>query len=367
MILVPAAELMEGMVIAREVRDRNNQLIIGRGARLNGSNLRLLQRLDMEIGVAEEGEYIGEPQAGGANDLNSEFETALEQALTSFQKHMEARNICCDPQEARQTAASLRNGILPNRKRLTTLMEMRRWSERLFQHSFNTAVLAAILARQAGHAAAEREHIALGMIFHDCGQLFLPREVFEKQGRLTEEELKIARRHPQVGYQHLTENDILPEEVAILVLQHHERPDGTGYPQGLTAEQITPMARIAGVVETFDAMTSLRSYSRASSPDEAMRTILSQVGKAFDKNIALHLTKHIVLYPQGTAVRFNTGESGIVINIPQNNPNRPVVRLFFGSDGRRTAASEIHLATDMSRHIVQSGANIDDVKVSARM
>jgi HD-GYP domain-containing protein (c-di-GMP phosphodiesterase class II) len=367
MILVPAAELVEDMIVASDVRDRNHQLIIARGARLNASSLRLLQRLDADIYIAEGGEMISNSQDEEQDEINTEFVAAMEQATSGFQCNMEARNICLDSQMAQGISEKLRADILAQRQRLVTLMKMRGWSERLFQHSFNTAILAAVLAKESGQSEENCRLVALGMMFHDCGQLFLPREVFEKQGKLTEEELKIARRHPQVGYQHVFDNGILPPAAANIVLQHHERPDGAGYPQSLSADQIEPLARIAGVVETFDAMTSLRAYARAAAPDEAMKTILGQVGKAFDKQIALFLTKHIALYPTGTAVRFNTGESGIVVSLPQSNPNRPVVRLFFGPDGRRIAATEIHLASDSSRHIVQSGANVDDVKMPARV
>lgn len=361
MILLPAAELTEGMIIAQEVRDKNNQLFIPQGATLNATSLRFLRRLDIYVSVAEEGDILHDSGAE-RDEMQTAFEAAFCQVQSSFQCQMEARKISLDPREVGIVAQDLMQDALADRKRVRMLLDMNLWSERLFQHSFNTAILAGILARQCRYSDSDCHLVALAMFFHDCGQLFLSREVFEKQGRLTDEEVQLVRRHPQIGYQHLTECDILPMEAATIILQHHERPDGTGYPAALTAEQISPLGRIAAVVETFDAMTSLRSYARAASPDEAMKTILSQVGKAFDKEIALRLTKYIILYPEGTAVRLNTGECGIVLGTPSGSPSRPIVRLFFGADGRRIAATEINLAQDTSRIVVHSGANIDAVR-----
>jgi HD-GYP domain-containing protein (c-di-GMP phosphodiesterase class II) len=239
---------------------------------------------------------------------------------------------------------------------------MRRLNERLFQHSFNTAIIAAVLARLSSYPVDMCHVMALGMAFHDCGQLFLPDNICEKQGKLTEKEMEIARQHPQMGYDYVIKNDILPMEAALIILQHHERPDATGYPQQLKAEEITPLARIAGVVETFDAMTSTRTYTHAFSSQEALRTILGQIDRAFDREMALHLTRLIVLYPEGTAVRFNTGECGIVVGYPRDNPNRPIVRLFIDPNGRRLPSEIIRLDLDPTRQIVQSGACINEVK-----
>lgn len=366
MILVPASDLSEGMVIGREKRDRNNNLVIPRGATLNSNSLRLLQRMDSVVYIASEGEDITEKEAEYDANIVT-ISTAIEQALGSFQCHMETKNISVDPTDAELIACALREDITAKSKRVSALQEMLTWSERLFQHSFNTAILAAIITQKILRSQEQSRTIALAMMFHDYGQLHLPREVFEKQGKLTEEEKHIARKHPLVGYLYIKDNNLLSTEASEIVYQHHERLDGAGYPQGLTAEQIKPLSRIAAVVEAFDAMTSLRAYARAATPDEAMKIILGQIGKAYDREVALNLTRHIVLYPVGTAVRLNSGECGMVIATTPGNPTRPIVRLFFGSDGRRIAAAEVNLATDTTRMVVHSAGKIDEVRTGARV
>ncbi|MCS6776971.1 MAG: HD domain-containing phosphohydrolase [Chloroherpetonaceae bacterium] len=365
MILLPAAELTEGMVVGREVRDRNNQLVIPRGAIINAQNLRVLQRMDVLVYVLEEGEVMEEPApatTGPKDNASTPLRATFLRATSAFQRHMEIRNISIKPAEVDEIAHTLLTDLQEHPGRVDLLLQIHAWNERFFQHAINTAILAAVLARQIHKNEAQGRIMALGMTFHDCGTLLLPHEIFEKQGKLTDEERKIAARHPLVGYLHVKENGILPQEAAEIVYQHHERPDGKGYPQGLTEAHITPLARIAAVVEAFDAMTSLRSYARGSTPEEAMKTILSQTGKAYDREAALALMQHITLYPAGTAVRLNTGECGLVTATNPGCPTRPVVRIFFGSDGRRVPATEINLATDPARMIVQSAPMLDELR-----
>lgn len=362
---VPAAELTEGMIVGREVRDRNNQLVIPKGATINAQNLRVLQRMDVLIYVLEEGEIPEEtaPANPGPKDLASTtLRTEFLRATSAFQRHMEIRNISIQPARVEEIAHALLTDLQQHPGRVELLLQIHAWNERFFQHALNTAILAAVLAQQIHRNETLSRTMALGMMFHDCGTLLLPHEIFEKQGKLTDEERKIAAKHPLVGYLHVRENGILPRDAAEIIYQHHERPDGKGYPQGLTEAHITPLARIAAVVEAFDAMTSLRSYARGATPEEAMKTILSQTGKAYDREAALALMQHITLYPVGTAVRLNTGECGLVTATNPGSPTRPIVRIFFGSDGRRVPATEVNLITDPARMIVQSAPMLDELR-----
>ena len=94
----------------------------------------------------------------------------------------------------------------------------------------------------------------------------------------------------------------------------------------------------------------------------ALRTILTQVGTAFDRETAVALVKNIAVYPTGSAVRLNTGERGIVVSTPFGSTTRPVVRLFYAPDGRRMRLEDVDLTKEQDRRIVQSGLSLDQVK-----
>lgn len=141
---------------------------------------------------------------------------------------------------------------------------LRSWDEDLFQHSIRAAILAGELGVRLGLGAEDREHLMIGTFLHDIGKTTWPKQLVSKQ-TLTEADWAIVRTHPQVGV-YLVE-DVWPDapiEVLAVVGQHHERPDGSGYPYGLDRDGIHPLAEYAAVVECYTAMTETRRYRRKS-------------------------------------------------------------------------------------------------------
>lgn len=362
MRLLPVSDLTEGMFVAKALYGGNN-LLLAQGMRLDASTIRLLQAIGIATVYVEQ---AGTDDISVADvipeELRVQCEQALAQAFTGFRRQAQARHITLNPQRVQETTFSLVEEILARKDRPIALLHVRDWSNRLYQHSVNTAVLATTLARELGHSEAACRQLAMGMIFHDCGQLFLPRELFEKRSSLTPEERKIVEQHTRVGFQNTWRDQVLTPLSAYIVLHHHERVDGNGYPDGLTQEEIHPMARIASVVEAYDAMTSLRPYGRTMMPDQAFQTILDGAGTIYDRDVALLLAQHIAIYPTGSAVRLNTGERGIVVSAPIGNTTRPTVRLFYAADGRRMRLEDVDLSRETDRWIEASGLNLVQVK-----
>lgn len=129
-----------------------------------------------------------------------------------------------------------------------------------------------------------RRHIEFGALLHDIGKIAIPDAILLKPGKLTADEWRVMRQHPELGYHMLEEIEFLQPALPI-VLQHHERFDGAGYPQGLKGEQIELGARIFAVADTFDAMTSDRPYRRATSFDAARDEIVRGSGTQFDPRV----------------------------------------------------------------------------------
>lgn len=153
-------------------------------------------------------------------------------------------------------------------------------------HSERVAHIARGLAGLAGltEEACERIHIA-GLV-HDVGKIGVPEAVLTKPGRLTDEEFEIIKRHPTIGHRIIRDiplmSDVLPG-----VLHHHERWDGRGYPHGIAGEAIPLMARLIGLADTFDAMSSTRSYRPALSRERVLDEIQKCAGTQFDPALAL--------------------------------------------------------------------------------
>ncbi len=197
-----------------------------------------------------------------------------------------------------------------NPEALCSLVRLRSLDEYTFTHSINTCVLAVMIARQG--LPGDLESVGLGALLHDVGKSAIPTEILQKSGPLTEEEKFLVQQHPHVGLELLSRRRGLDAVVADAVAQHHERRDGTGYPEGLNGAEIGPGGSIVAVADAYDAMTSERPYRRAWRPTEVIRWISHESGRGFDPDMVLALVRALGVYPVGSVVRLNSGELAIV-------------------------------------------------------
>jgi diguanylate cyclase (GGDEF)-like protein/putative nucleotidyltransferase with HDIG domain len=163
-------------------------------------------------------------------------------------------------------------------------------------HSQRVAELATRMARRLGLADEEVELTRLAGSLHDLGKLAIPEEILRKPGPLTEPERMVLERHPQIGFRMLESLGVDP--VADWVLHHHERWDGSGYPDGLPGDRIPLGARIIFVADAYDAMTSERVYRRRVAPEEAIAELERCAGSQFDPNIVAALACELELETQ---------------------------------------------------------------------
>jgi diguanylate cyclase (GGDEF)-like protein/putative nucleotidyltransferase with HDIG domain len=151
-------------------------------------------------------------------------------------------------------------------------------------HSRRVAELATIIGRELGLETGELDVLHLGALLHDVGKIGVSDAVLRKSGELSEQERRSVQDHPQIGYEMVQGVDFL-RKVAPIILHHHENVDGTGYPQGLRADQIPLHARIVKVVDAFDAMTGRRTYRPAATPEWALGELRRNAGTQFDKEV----------------------------------------------------------------------------------
>jgi HD-GYP domain-containing protein (c-di-GMP phosphodiesterase class II) len=166
------------------------------------------------------------------------------------------------------------------------LFRLARHDFNTFTHVTNVASYCVILAERIGITdQAELEQVATGAMLHDIGKRFIPLNILNKPARLDPMEREIIETHPQRGYEELCRRDGLSEAQLMMVYQHHERIDGTGYPVGLTASEIHPWAKMLSVVDVFDAMTGTRPYRRPAKARDALDYIERNSGTQFDREV----------------------------------------------------------------------------------
>ncbi|MGQ9756266.1 MAG: HD-GYP domain-containing protein [Desulfotomaculales bacterium] len=168
-----------------------------------------------------------------------------------------------------------------------------------YTHSERVARYAAKLARAAGMRDGEIKKLKLAAFLHDVGKIEIPTKVLNKPEPLTREEWEVIRRHPVVGAEIVGQIKVL-EEIAPLILHHHERYDGSGYPAGLAGEAIPLGARIIALADAYDAMTSHRPYRPAKTHETALHEVRQGAGRQFDPSLVKLFVR--VCYAQGDAV-----------------------------------------------------------------
>ena len=151
-------------------------------------------------------------------------------------------------------------------------------------HQRRVTKLACAIAKEIGLTKEQIEGLRVAAIIHDIGKINIASEILSKPGRLTKLEFEMIKTHPQTGYEILKEIEF-PWPVAQIVLQHHERMNGSGYPQGLSGKDILIEARILGVADVVEAMASYRPYRPALGIDKALEEILNNKGVLYDPDV----------------------------------------------------------------------------------
>jgi len=164
------------------------------------------------------------------------------------------------------------------------------------------------------------EAAGLGAMLLDIGKTQLPPELLSKPGPLTKAELSLARRHVEYGMKILEESEGISPQVLAMVRTHHERHDGSGYPNGLSGQQIPVLGRIGGIVDYYDAVTSERPYAAPLSSYDCLRSLNKLAGSGFQAEMVEQFIQSIGFFPPGTLVQLNDGSVAVVV--AQNRRHR---------------------------------------------
>ncbi|TKB89293.1 MAG: HD domain-containing protein [Nitrospira sp.] len=218
----------------------------------------------------------------------------------------------------------------------------------VLDNALHVAVLGTKVGMGLRYSQDELERLALAGLLHDLGMWTLPVSLIEKREALSEEERDILRTHPERGRRILAGQGGVFEWVSTINAQEHERWDGSGYPCRLKDRQIAEPAQIIGVVDTVDAMVTMRPYRKRLTPHQVIRELLLRAKTTFSLRVLKGLGDQITLYPIGTQVRLNTGESGTVTKINSRYPLRPVVTITKVGE-----VSDVDLSRGPSTHIVE--------------
>ncbi len=201
-----------------------------------------------------------------------------------------------------------------------------------YGHGLQVAVYLVAFGRHLGFPRAQLAQLGTIGLLLDIGKTRLPRELLEKQGRLTPAEFEQVKTHVALGLEILSATPNWPEEVSEGIAQHHERMNGSGYPNGLRAEAIGIYGRMAGIADCFAALTKSRPYAEAVSSYEALRSITGWGGEIFHAPLAEQFVQAVGVFPVGSLVELSTGEVAVVVSHNKVRRLKPRVLLLTGPD-----------------------------------
>ena len=361
MQFVSLQNIKEGMCVAEDVRDTQGRTLIARGQRIGLHHITRLRKFRVEALFIDPNNGEG-TVAPTKSELRDRCIETLKTSFSDLTKELENKRIALDTRAIEDVTDRLVEALLQSKKPLVTLIDINAGPDKLMQHSVNTAVLAIVLAIDLHVPAPMLRDLAVAMLFHDAGMMFLPDALLAKTGALTAQEVQTLRQHVHLGSAHLLQSGSISNVAANIILNHHETLEGSGYPKGTCGDKLSLLMRIAHVAEVYDTLTTGRPWMPPVLPDVAISYFISHAGRLFAREVVIALCQRIALYPNGTAVQLNSGECGLVAGTLPKAPTRPAVLLHYDYRGNALKSPMIvDLMTDLQRTVVRSASTLKEL------
>ncbi|ARU31192.1 phosphodiesterase [Sulfuriferula sp. AH1] len=229
---------------------------------------------------------------------------------------------------------------------LLNLVKLKNKDDYTYLHSVAVCALMIALGKQMGMEGDALKSLGMAGLLHDVGKMAVPQDVLNKPGRLTEQEFEIIKTHSTRGWEMLKASSGVDEVALDVCLHHHERVDGTGYPDRLSAPALSMAARMGAVCDVYDAITSNRCYKSGWAPAEALRKMAEWQDGHFDQAVFQAFVKTVGIYPVGTLLKLKSGRLAVVTDQSNRSLLKPIVKVFFSSRSNAFIAMEL---VDMSR------------------
>jgi HD-GYP domain-containing protein (c-di-GMP phosphodiesterase class II) len=234
-------------------------------------------------------------------------------------------------EEALPLVDEINQSVSRNPEAFLNISRLKNKDDYTYLHSVAVCALMIALGKQLGLSEQDIKDAGMAGLLHDVGKMMIPDEVLNKPGKLTDEEFEIIKNHPKRGWDVLSASPGANAVALDVVLHHHERVDGTGYPEKISGEALSLFARMGAVCDVYDALTSNRCYKAGWEPSEALRKMAEWRNGHFDERIFHAFVKTIGIYPTGTLVKLKSGKLAVVVEQSEKGLLTPTVKAFFST------------------------------------
>ncbi|MDO6995001.1 HD domain-containing protein [Brachyspira innocens] len=361
-IIIPLNEVKEGMKVASNIYNSDDKRIVDIGTVITKDIIETLKRnsittvsvmelLDLKkentVNTAGDGKKAvvrGLIEENGKKILKIDSEEVAKKKEITIEKtkslYEAAKNGGgIDFDSMKKEVNNMLSSIVENKEAHSYLSMLKRKDETMYKHAVDVATLAAITAGELNLTKVDMANIMLGALVHDIGKVLIQESLLTKVN-LTKDEEAILKKHPTQGYK-LVKRDNLDDNIADIVLEHHEKYDGSGYPFQKDNKDISLYSKIVAVCNTFNNLITKGEHGVPYTPDKAVKVIISLAKKDFDSDVVKAFQKAIGFYPNNTRVKLSNGSIARVIEQNPNLPLRPVLSIVKHLDGTVSDGMEI--------------------------
>jgi putative nucleotidyltransferase with HDIG domain len=262
------------------------------------------------------------------------------QAVTSmFQEARMGKALNAD--DALPIVEEISTSVMRNPGALISLARLKDKDDYTYMHSVAVCALMVSLARQLGLDDVQVRQAGLAGLLHDVGKMMIPLGILNKPGKLTDAEFDAVKSHPVEGHKMLLAGSGIGDIALDVCLHHHEKVDGSGYPEKLSGEQISLYAKMGAVCDVYDAITSNRPYKAGWEPADSIRKMAEWSSGHFDRRIFEAFVRSIGIYPIGSLVKLQSGHLGVVVEQSEASLLVPQVKVFFSIKSGTRIAPEV--------------------------
>jgi HD-GYP domain-containing protein (c-di-GMP phosphodiesterase class II) len=338
MRMMPISMCQPGMRLAKSIFSDDGIVLLAEGVELTTSYIRRLHDHGIRYLYVQDPRlddvWIPEPIS---EETRRKALNEIRNAFREFAQQPGRRKTSASPYIARsmrQVAQMIVDDLSRSEDAMIMLMNMHTVDHYLYAHSLNVCIYATILGIAKGYSREELYTYCMGALLHDIGKTQISMDVLLKPGKLTKYEYEEMKRHAERGFYLLKDEPGIPLLAAHCALQHHERLDGTGYPRGLKGSEIHEYARLIGIVDSYDAMTSYRVYRDPVLPHVAVENLYAGSGTLYDTDMLQLFRDKVAIYPIGITVELRSGQIAVVVDINAKCAHRPVVRVLTDEEGQ---------------------------------
>ena len=274
--------------------------------------------------VVSENPVSIEEEMGFAHQVHEEAKTLVNQVM---------HNVKLGQRIELDTVDTLADGLLGsvfrNKDALSCLGRIRQKDSYLLEHSVNLSVLMSVFGKARDVARSTLHKAVVGALLHDIGKVLVPNTVLQKPSKLSDQEFEKMKAHATYSHDLLMSTPGISDLTIEVASQHHERMDGSGYPNGLKGEEISIYGRMVAIVDVYDAITADRCYHKGMPPTAALKKLLEWSGNHLDPLLVQEFIRCVGIYPVGSLVRLSNDHLGIVVEQNEAHHQTPVVMEMY--------------------------------------